>query len=73
MYKFTKTEYCHTPISMGGGTGVETKVSFSRSPKLAASLQGVIVRTVRGDCECPQLTYIRFERDGMILSEGWID
>jgi hypothetical protein len=73
MYKFTKTEYCHTPPSMGGGTGVETKVSFSRSPKLAAALMGTIVRIVKGDCDCPQLTFIRFERDGKLISEGWVD
>jgi len=71
MYKFTKTEYCHTPPSLGGGTGVETTVSFSRSPKLASLLQGTFARASRGECECPQLTYVRLERDGKLISEGW--
>lgn len=73
MYKFTKTNYCNTAPSMGGGSGEETTVSFSRSPKLAAAMHGTVVRTSWGDCECPQLTYVSFERDGKILSEGWVD
>lgn len=72
MYKFTQIDYCHTAPSLGGGTGVETRVSFSRSPKLAAAMLGTIVRTARGDCECPQVTLIRFERDGKLIREEWV-
>jgi len=73
MYKFTKIDYCHTAPSMGGGTGEKTCVSFSRSPKLAAAMQGTLIHTFWGDCDCPQLTFVRFERDGKLISEGWID
>jgi len=72
MYKFTKTDYYHTAPSWGGGTGVETTVSFSRSPKLAAAMEGTIVRKMWGECECPCLTLVRFERDGKLLREEWI-
>jgi hypothetical protein len=73
MYKFTKINYCHSPQIFGGGAGTETIVSWSRSPKNATSLKGVTHRTDFGDCECPQLTFTRLERDGRILFEGWDD
>jgi len=73
MYKYTRINYCNTPPSLGGGTGVETTVSFSRSPKLATSLMDTVTTEYKGDCECPQLTWSKLERDGKVLFEGWED
>ena len=73
MYKFTKINYCHSPQIFGGGAGTETIVSWSRSPQRATSLNGIVTRTTLGDCECPQLTYTRLERDGLVIQEGWED
>jgi hypothetical protein len=73
MYKFTRTDYCHTAPSLGGGSGVATTTCFSRSPKLATSMCGEIVYNQVGDCECPQLTFVRLERDGVLIFEGWED
>jgi|LakMenEpi03Aug12_release.lakeMendotaPanAssembly.Ray.scaffolds.fasta_scaffold2128131_1 hypothetical protein len=71
MYKFTRINYCNTGLSLGGGTGVETTISFSRSPKLATSMRGTTITNYVGDCECPQLTWVKLERDGKLIFEGW--
>jgi hypothetical protein len=72
MYKYTRTELCHTAPSMGGGTGVRTTVCFSRSPKLAQALHGVIAKDEhRGDTDCPQIIDHRLERDGVVVREWW--
>ena len=73
MYKYTRINYCNTAPSLGGGSGVETTICFSRSPKLATSLRGTVISEMRGNCECPQLTWTRFERDGKLIFEGWED
>jgi hypothetical protein len=73
MYKFTKINYCHSPLIFGGGAGTETIVSWSRSPKMATSMRGTTSRTEKGDCECPQLTFTRLEKNGKVLFEGWED
>lgn len=73
MYKYIRIEYCHTAPSLGGGSGVATTTCFSRSPKLATSMQGVVIRDERGDCEVPQLIFVRFERDGKLIFERWED
>ena len=73
MYKYTRTEYCATAPSLGGGTGIATTTCFSRSPKLATTMQGTVIRDERGDCAVPQLIFVSLERDGKTLFEGWID
>ncbi len=73
MYKFTKINYCHSSQIFGGGTGVETIVSWSRSPKLATSLHGITNVTCKGDCDAPQLTLVKLEKDGKLIFERWED
>jgi hypothetical protein len=34
---------------------------------------GEIVYNEVGDCACPQLTFVRLERDGVLIFEGWED
>jgi hypothetical protein len=72
MFKFTRTNYCHTPPSFGGGSGIETIVCFSKSPKRATSLLGQVVRKERGHCECPQLVREVLEKDGKIIFDRWV-
>ena len=72
MYKFTRIELCHTPPSLGGGCGRRVTVCFSRSPKLAQSLEGIIaLDDHQGDTCCPQIIDYRLERDGVLIYERW--
>ena len=72
MYKYTRIELCHTPPSLGGGVGRREVVCFSRSPKLAQSLQGIIAKDLHeGETECPQIVDHRLERDGKVIREWW--
>lgn len=72
MWKYTRIELCHTPPSLGGGSGRRVTVCFSRSPKLAQSLRGVIARDDHsGDTECPQIVDHLLERDGVLVRSWW--
>jgi hypothetical protein len=71
MFKFIRTDYCCTAPSMGGGSGVAEKICFSSSPKLAIAMEGVVIHRESGDCDCPQLTWVRLERDGKLIFERW--
>lgn len=72
MFKFTRIQLCHTPPSFGGGCGRRVTVCFSRSPKLAQSMLGIIAKDEHtGDTECPQIVDYRLERDGRLVREWW--
>ena len=71
MYKFTQINYCHSSQIFGGGTATETIVSFSKSPKIASSRRGTVIRHATGDTECPQLTFESLEHNGKLIKQGW--
>jgi hypothetical protein len=72
MYKYTRIEMCHTPPSLGGGTGTRTIICFSKSPKKARLLQGTIARDEHeGYTECPQIVDHVLERDGIVIYSSW--
>ena len=72
MYKYTRTELCNTPPSLGGGVGRRIVVCFSNSPQLAQSLRGVVAKDEHtGDTTCPSLVDHKLERDGVMVREWW--
>lgn len=73
MYKYTVTEYQQLPPSLGGNwdCGKSITTCFSRSPKKACAMKGVVVWNHVGVEGCPIMDRRTLERDGKIIFDIW--